>query len=130
MNQALVILGHGSRAAGAADDMEQVASALRSRHPGTVIRVAHMELCEPTLEAVIGELAGLGHSDILVLPYFLHRGNHLREDIPGLLRELATRHPSVRLILGRHLGYDDAIVDVVEARWRASTHDPVLTTVH
>ncbi len=128
MNQTLIILGHGSRAAGAADDMEHVAAALRSRHPAATIRVAHMELCEPTLGTVIGELAGQGCAEILVLPYFLHRGNHLREDIPGLLRDLTTRHPGLRLILGRHLGFDDAIVDVVEARWRASAHDPVITS--
>lgn len=120
MPAALIILGHGSRAAGAADDMERVASGLRTRHSAATIRVAHMELCEPSLAAVVDELAGQGVTEALVLPYFLHRGNHLRLDIPDLLHDLAARHPSLRLTLGQHLGYDDAIVDLVEARWRAS----------
>ncbi len=54
--------------------------------------------------------------EIIVIPYFLHFGVHLRQDIPEMLREAAVKHPEVRLVLGRHLGYDDSLVTLVEQR--------------
>jgi len=53
---------------------------------------------------------------VIVLPYFLHFGVHLREDIPQMIRKAALRSPQVRLVLGRHLGYDDALVALVAKR--------------
>ena len=57
-----------------------------------------------------------GAKEIIVIPYFLHFGVHLRQDIPEILREAAAKHPEVRLVLGRHLGYDDSLVALVEKR--------------
>ena len=57
-----------------------------------------------------------GAKEIIVIPYFLHFGVHLRQDIPEMLREAVAKHPEVRLVLGRHLGYDDALVALVEKR--------------
>jgi sirohydrochlorin ferrochelatase len=59
---------------------------------------------------------GQGAMAIIVLPYFLHFGIHLREDIPEILRENGRKHPEVRLVLGKHLGYDDALVTLVAKR--------------
>jgi sirohydrochlorin cobaltochelatase len=57
-----------------------------------------------------------GVKEVMVIPYFLHFGVHLRQDIPEMLREAVAKHPEVRLVLGRHLGYDDALVSLVEKR--------------
>ena len=57
-----------------------------------------------------------GAKEIIVIPYFLHFGVHLRQDIPELLLDAAAKHPEVRLVLGKHLGYDDSLVALVEKR--------------
>lgn len=124
MHDALIILGHGSRAPDAAADMERVAAGLRQRHPQASIRVAHMELCEPTLEQVVAACVAEGRRSLLVLPYFLHRGNHLRDDIPTLIADLVRRHAGLRLVLGRHIGYADELVDIIDRRWRESAAEP------
>ncbi len=51
--EAVVVLGHGSRAPGASEAMDSVARRLRERRSER-IEVAHMELCEPLLDAVFG----------------------------------------------------------------------------
>jgi sirohydrochlorin cobaltochelatase len=113
--QAVILIGHGSRAAGADDDMERIAEGLRSARGGIV------ELCRmsgrgtPFAEA-FEKCMGQDAKEIIVIPYFLHFGVHLRQDIPEMLREAAAKHPEVRLVLGRHLGYDDALVALVEKR--------------
>jgi len=113
--ETVVLLGHGSRAPGASEAMEHVAASLRRRRVEPVV-VAHMELCEPTLENVLERLHSDGIRRIAVVPYFLHHGVHLREDIPGILGGIRERLPGLEIAMGPHLGFDDAIVDLVERR--------------
>jgi sirohydrochlorin ferrochelatase len=113
--RAVILIGHGSRAAGADDDMERIAESLRSARGGIV------ELCRmsgrgtPFTEA-FERCIRQEVTEIIVIPYFLHFGVHLRQDIPEMLREAAANHPEVRLVLGRHLGYDNSLVALVEQR--------------
>ena len=115
MKRAVILIGHGSRAAGADDDMERVAESLRSRRGGIV------ELCRmagrgtPFAEAFEKCIRQDAH-EIIVIPYFLHFGVHLRQDIPEMLREAAANHPEVRMVLGSPLGFDEALVTLVEKR--------------
>lgn len=113
--ETVVLLGHGSRAPGASEAMERVARALRARRSEPVV-VAHMELCEPTLEETLERLHADGIRRVAVVPYFLHHGVHLREDVPGILEGIRRRLPGLEIAMGPHLGYDDAIVDLVERR--------------
>ncbi len=113
--RAIILIGHGSRAAGADDDMERVAASLRRRNGG-IVELCRMAgrgtLFTEAFENCIRQEA----KEIIVIPYFLHYGVHLRQDIPEMLREAAAQHPGVRLVLGRHLGYDDSLVSLLEQR--------------
>ncbi|MEN9307045.1 MAG: cobalamin [Fibrobacterota bacterium] len=112
---AVVVLGHGSRAPGASEAMERIARVLRGRRPER-IEVAHMELADPSLAVVLQRLHGDGFRHVVVVPYFLHHGIHLREDIPGILDAVRARCPELEIVTAPHLGFDDALVDVVEKR--------------
>jgi sirohydrochlorin cobaltochelatase len=112
---AVILIGHGSRAVGADDDMERVAGRLRAALGGRIVDVCRMAHGVPFGE-VFERCVGQGAKTVIVIPYFLHFGVHLRQDIPEILWEAAAKHPEVRLVLGRHLGYDDALADLVERR--------------
>jgi sirohydrochlorin cobaltochelatase len=116
----VILLGHGSRAEGAGISLEHIARALALRLPTMAVRAAHRELCEPTLEFVVAELAASGVRRIVVLPYFLHRGLHMQEDIPEQLAVLRRNHPAVQLVLAEHLGYDDRLVGILLDRLAAA----------
>jgi len=113
--RAVILIGHGSRAEGADDDMERIAEGLRKRSGGIVETCRMAGRGIPFAEA-FENCVGQGAKEIIVLPYFLHFGIHLREDIPKILRENVANHPEVRLVLGKHLGYDDALVTLVAKR--------------
>lgn len=113
--EAVVLLGHGSRAPGASEAMGDVARQLRGRRDER-IEVAHMELCEPSLETVVRRLHADGIRRVAVVPYFLHHGVHLREDIPGIINGICQAFPGMEIALGPSLGFDGAIVDLVERR--------------
>ena len=127
MNPAIILLGHGSRAPGAAEAMERVATGVAARHPGHSVRIAHMELCEPDLATTVAACVAAGAQEILVVPYFLHLGNHLREDIPGLLAIEASRHPSVAIRCGPPFGYDEVLVELVGRRIADARIAPLVT---
>ncbi len=113
--EAVVVLGHGSRAPGASEAMEDVARRLKARRRER-IEVAHMELCDPSLEAVVERLHMDGIRRIAIVPYFLHHGIHLREDIPAIIDGMCRNLPGLEVALGPSLGCDGAIVDLVERR--------------
>ena len=50
------------------------------------------------------------------LPYFLHRGRHLRQDLPQLLAAARQRHPALTLLEAPHLDYDLRLADVITDR--------------
>jgi sirohydrochlorin ferrochelatase len=113
--QAVILIGHGSRAAGADDDMDRIADRLRERG-GRIVEVCRMGGRGIPFADIFERCVREGAKKIVVIPYFLHFGVHLREDIPEILRKAVARHPDVRLVLGRHLGYDEGLVSLVEKR--------------
>src|SRR5450759_3634507 len=110
--RAMILIGHGSRATGADDDMEKIAAGLRAKLGG-IVATCRMSGRGIPFDEAFDQCVRQGAKSIIVLPYFLHFGVHLREDIPEMLREAVAKHPEVRLVLGRHLGYDDALVTLV-----------------
>ncbi|MHB8770962.1 MAG: sirohydrochlorin chelatase [Syntrophales bacterium] len=115
VKRAVILIGHGSRAAGADEDMETIAAALR-RQDGGIVELCRMGGRGAPFAEVFDRCVRQGAREIIVLPYFLHFGVHLRLDIPEMLREAVAKHPEVRLVLGRHLGYDDSLVALVRKR--------------
>lgn len=115
-HRAVILIGHGSRAAGADDAMDRIAAELRQGNGGTAVAVCRMEGRGTPFAEVFERCVRQGAREIVVMPYFLHFGVHLREDIPEMLREAVARHPEVRLVLGRHLGYDESLVALLARR--------------
>ena len=113
--RAVILIGHGSRAAGADDDMERIAEGVRAKLGG-IVETCRMSGRGIPFDKVFERCVDQGAREVIVLPYFLHFGIHLREDIPEILRENGRKHPDVRLVLGKHLGYDDALVTLVTKR--------------
>jgi sirohydrochlorin cobaltochelatase len=60
-------------------------------------------------------LALQGARRIVIMPYFLTMGIHLKEDLPRILDSIAQRHPGIELHctapLDGHPGLIDAITD-------------------
>jgi len=114
--RAVILIGHGSRAAGADDDMERIAECLRRAAGDGIVALCRMSGHGTSFGEVFERCVRQGAKTVTVIPYFLHFGVHLRQDIPEMLREAVAKHPEVRLVLGKHLGYDDALVALVKKR--------------
>ena len=124
--EAIVLLGHGSRRPEASRDMERIAAGLRERHGHALVAVCNMAQAEPLFPETLAQCVAQGATRVLVIPYFLHVGIHLRQDIPELLASEARKYPQAQVILGKHLGFDDILVDLVEKRVRESVALPAV----
>jgi sirohydrochlorin ferrochelatase len=95
---ALIVFAHGSRVVEANEAVRRVAEAAAAKSGFALWQEAFLELSEPTLAQAVGALAQRGARKIVVTPYFLVMGIHLREDLPRLLREAAEQSPGVELV--------------------------------
>jgi len=113
---ALLLIAHGSREAGANDDLAHVAAALRQR--GFAVVESFLELAEPDIDAAGARCAARGVGSVVLVPYFLSAGVHVRRDLTAARDRLAARFPGVEFRLAEPLGRHPLLLDVVEERAR------------
>lgn len=127
-SEAIILLGHGSRVPGAGEGMEQVASRIREKGGFSIVETCSMQMLGPKFPDALEKCIKGGAKKIIVIPYFLHVGVHMREDIPELLREEVRRRPGIEIeiILGKNLGYDESLADLVVRRIEESRGLPAI----
>ena len=113
---AIVLIDHGSRRREANQQLEAVAALLRQREPDRIVRIAHMEIAEPSLSEAIATCVADGATDIVVHPYLLGPGRHSQEDIPAQCAAAASLHPGVSVRVSPPLGVHEKLVDVILER--------------
>ncbi len=117
MNEAVLLIAHGSRHAGANDDLRHAAEELR-RRGHAVVEASFLELAEPDIAAGAAHCVAQGARRVVLLPYFLSAGVHVRRDLTAARRALAERFPDVEFVLAEALGRHPLLLDVVEQRVR------------
>ncbi|MET0195992.1 MAG: CbiX/SirB N-terminal domain-containing protein, partial [Rhodococcus fascians] len=91
----LIAVAHGSRDPRSAETVAAVVDGVRLRRPDLDVRVAYLDLTEPAVGTVIGEVAAEGHSSAVVVPLLLGSAFHARVDLPGILDAARVRYPWV-----------------------------------
>ena len=110
----VVLVAHGSKVADAEDAHRAVCRALQHHVPlDVVIEPAFLELTEPDIPTAIDEAVATGAHRVVVLPYFLHPGNHTRRDIPAIVAEARKRHPNAVIDLAGVFGAESGLLDVL-----------------
>jgi len=112
----VLLIGHGSRADGANDGMHRVAERLREQGKYDVVEVGFMIRNFPSIEDGAAICVAKGARTVLLIPYFLHTGLHMIEDLPNAVPRLEKLHPGVRFTLGQPMGSHPALADIVADR--------------
>ena len=115
---AILLVDHGSRRNEANEQLDAVAERVRARCPDRIVRVAHLEIAEPTIAQAIADCVADGAVEIVVHPYLLAPGRHSRQDIPAQAEAAARNHLGVRVRVSEPLGLGahDKLIDVVLER--------------
>lgn len=120
MKAALLILAHGSPRAEGNDDVWRVVEAVRGRGLFDRVSAGFLECAEPSIPRAIDEAVAAGAQCVVAVPYFLHTGNHVCEDIPALLEDAQKRHPGVEFLLGPYIGRSSHVTEILANRARSA----------
>ena len=118
MTEALLMIGHGSRAEDANVGMFSIATRIRETNEVPIVECGFLQLCPPTIEEALDRCVEQGAERIHMIPYFLHMGVHIREDIPEVVAACRKKYPDVGIQLGDQLGEDPLLARVVLDRFR------------
>jgi sirohydrochlorin ferrochelatase len=106
----LVAAAHGTRDPKGPAVLGSLLDRVRERLPAIDVRVAYVDVIEPTLRSVLASVDG----PAVVVPLFLASGYHVRVDVPD-----AVAATGGSAVVTPALGPDPAVIDAVADRLRA-----------
>ncbi|TLY02918.1 MAG: sirohydrochlorin cobaltochelatase [Thaumarchaeota archaeon] len=110
----VVLIGHGSSDKDARDAFIYTVDAIRPYYRG--VYFCFLELDHPSIEEGIGQALASKPKVILMMPYFLHRGAHIKTDVVKDVNAALDKHNFKNAFMARHLGVDEKLVDLVVER--------------
>jgi sirohydrochlorin ferrochelatase len=123
---ALLVMVHGSPRPIANADMFRVVETFKARPDAAarfpIVEVGFMECNEPTIPDAIARCIGAGATRVVAVPYFLHTGNHVCDDLPTLLEEAHEQYPKVEFRMGDYIGLSPRLTDLLAARAAATVN--------
>jgi sirohydrochlorin ferrochelatase len=115
---AVLVVAHGSRERAANDDLSELVKRLAVEGSYPIVEGCFLELAEPDLPTGGEKCVARGASRVLLIPYFLSAGVHLRRDLTAARDELSRRHPQIEFRLGSPLGPHPLLEELVATRIR------------
>ncbi|MEV6250479.1 sirohydrochlorin chelatase [Streptomyces sp. NPDC051742] len=113
----LVAVGHGSRDPRARATLNRLLDRVRELRPGLDVRLAHIELNAPLLDATLAELAAESRDAVLV-PLLFAPGYHVTHDLPAAVAAVPALRAHVAEPLGAHPLLVEALADrLAQAGW-------------
>ncbi len=116
---ALIVMVHGSPRPIANAEMFKTVELIKARKLFRAVEVGFMECNEPNIPDAIDVCVSSGADEIIAVPYFLHTGAHVADDLPTLLEEGQVKHPNVKFRMGDFLGNSERLTVILEARIEA-----------
>ena len=118
----IAIFGHGSSVETANQGVRDFTAQLGRRGEFPLIEPPFLELGQPDLPEAVRRLVDQGATRIIVIPYFLTVGIHLKRDLPRIVAELRLIHSSVRIEITEPMDGHPALVDVLLDRAKEAIH--------
>ena len=115
-DDAVLLVGHGSRREKSNEQVREVAADLES-DLGIPVDAAYLELAEPAIPDAIETLAPTCRR-LTVVPLSLFGASHVKNDIPLAVQTARARFDGVTIRYGSHLGVHPSLVDLLDDRVR------------
>ena len=93
-----------------------MAKACEERSDYALVQVGFLECNDPSIPVAIDQCAQPGVKRIITVPYFLHTGTHVSEDLPNLLEEGRNRHSDVEFLLADFIGRSTKVTEILGDR--------------
>ena len=115
--KAILLIDHGSRRHEANEMMDCMASLVQAMAgPDVIVRHAHMELAEPSIEAGVRNCVIAGATELTVFPYMLSPGKHSTGDIPRMVAAAAKAYPALDVHVTNAFGVHEKLAELILQR--------------
>jgi len=120
---AFLLFAHGSAVEEANEEVRQLAGRIQETGPCAYVRASFLGPGQPDLGTAIAEAVEAGFCSIIVIPYFLTLGTHLRRDLPRLVEAERRKRPHLDIQVGRSLEGHPEMVSLLLSRIREVTEE-------
>lgn len=96
MRTGVAIFAHGSAIEPANEAVREVVRQFQALWGFDLVEPSFLELGQPPLAGAVDKLVERGAEHVVVVPYFLTLGKHLKRDLPRIVDEIASIHPGVK----------------------------------
>jgi precorrin-8X/cobalt-precorrin-8 methylmutase len=121
----VLLLGHGSRLQPANKPLKDVAKSIEQTGLYESVEAAFLQLTKPDFKETVDLLASKGVEKIIVMPYFLYTGVHVRDDLPREIGESNKKYPDIEFVMAPNLGFHPSLVDItMERLGEVEVHEP------
>ncbi len=113
---AVLLIGHGSSCPEVKSAFCALADLVRAAGGNKLVETAFLSCGEPDISCGIARCVAQGAQRIVLCPYFLFAGSHVRNDLPAAMVAAGQRYPRLELLLAEPLGVHPKLAEVVDER--------------
>ena len=111
--RSLVLFAHGARDPRWAEPFKRLQGIVQAQSPELTVSLAFLELMSPRLPELVPELVAAGVEDVTIVPVFLGQGGHVLRDLPLIIAELKTAHPTLSFKIAGAVGEDPQVLNAM-----------------
>jgi sirohydrochlorin ferrochelatase len=112
----ILLIGHGSSDKNARDAFVYIVKTLMPFYRS--VKFCFLELDKPNIQQGIKSMLENNPKVVILMPYFLHRGAHIKRDVIADVNEALKKYPFDNTFMTSHLGVDQKLIDLLIERAR------------
>lgn len=112
----ILLFAHGSPVEEANQGVRELGRKIAAAGPYGYVRAAFLGGGQPDLSSGVREATRAGLHRLIIIPYFLTLGLHLRRDLPALVAAAKAEHPQLEIIVGESLEGHPAMPSIILGR--------------
>lgn len=110
----VILIAHGSEKSSADNIVAEISKKTEKLLRGAQVKYGFLK--HNDFDKIVSNFVSNGIHEIIVLPYFLYDGPHVRRDIRNIAEDLSLRHPQMKITIAEHLGIDERLAEIAADR--------------
>ncbi len=110
----VLVIGHGSSDRRATEAFIFTINGIK--HSYRNVEYCFLELEGPTIQEGINSVIKKNPKIVLIMPYFLHKGIHIKHDVINEVKTALKRHSFTNILIADHIGVDDNMINLILLR--------------
>ena len=110
----VLVIGHGSSDRRATEAFIFTINGIK--HSYRNVEYCFLELAGPTIQEGINSVIKKNPKIVLIMPYFLHKGIHIKHDVINEVKTALKSHSFTNILIADHIGVDDNMINLILRR--------------